>query len=648
MNGARRWLNFGVSNFQAVEAVKLLYIVWLASYLVRFRDEVNATWKAMLKPLGVAVALVGLLILQPDFGSLSLILAITAGMLVLGGVNMPRMFGPVLIGLPILAAIAIAEPYRVRRFTSFLDPWADPFDSGYQLTNALMAVGRGEIFGVGLGASVQKLSYLPEAHTDFILAVIAEELGLFGVSLVIGLYALLAGRAFWVGLKCVEMRRHFAGYCAFGVALWMSLQSFVSIGVNLGLLPTKGLTLPLISSGGSSVLMTGMAVGLLLRVSYELDRAERQVARLRGEALQPSPGNVPATTQPPVATAASGERARHQPPAPARRTHAREDVRMTAPARVMILAGGTGGHIFPGLAVARALRARGAEVTWLGADGQMETRLVPQHDVPIDTIAVKGLRGKGVATLIGAPVRVLNAVRAAARVITQRRPRAVISFGGYAAGPGGVAARLAGIPLIVHEQNRAPGFTNRVLARMARRVLTGFPNTFATSVIAEVVGNPVREEIAAVQPPQLRMARGNDRMRLLVLGGSQGARALNMAVPKALQALNDRDDRSAPPVRREAARRCRRCVRAGRHPRARGALHRRHGRCLRVGRHRRVPRRCAHARRTVRRGRRQRAGAVPAGGRRPPDAQRRIPRRTRRGRVAAAGRSTRRPARATC
>jgi len=308
VNGARRWLNLGVANFQAVEAVKLLYIVWLASYLVRFRDEVNATWKAMLKPLGVAVALVGLLILQPDFGSLSLILAITAGMLVLGGVNMPRMFGPVLVGLPILAAIAIAEPYRVRRFTSFLDPWADPFDSGYQLTNALMAVGRGEVFGVGLGASVQKLSYLPEAHTDFILAVIAEELGLAGVALVIGLYALLAGRAFWVGLKCVEMRRHFPGYCAFGVALWMSLQSFVSIGVNLGLLPTKGLTLPLISSGGSSVLMTCMAIGLLLRVSYELERAERQVARLRGEALQPAPGNVPATTQPVTPAATSSVR----------------------------------------------------------------------------------------------------------------------------------------------------------------------------------------------------------------------------------------------------------------------------------------------------------------------------------------------------
>ena len=310
VNGARRWLNLGVANFQAVEAVKLLYIVWLASYLKRFAEEVTATWSAMLKPLGVAALLVGLLILQPDFGSLSLILAITAGMLVLGGVNMPRMFGPVLVGLPVLAMIAIAEPYRVRRFTSFMDPWADPFNSGYQLTNALMAVGRGEWFGVGLGASVQKLAYLPEAHTDFILAVIAEELGFVGVCLVIGMYALLAGRAFWVGLRCVEMRRHFAGYCAFGIALWMSLQSFVSIGVNLGLLPTKGLTLPMISSGGSSVLMTCAALGLLLRVSYELDRAERQVAKLRGDAMQPSPGNIPPTTQPAPDFVRGGNRAR--------------------------------------------------------------------------------------------------------------------------------------------------------------------------------------------------------------------------------------------------------------------------------------------------------------------------------------------------
>ena len=298
VNGARRWINLGISNFQVVEAVKLLYIVWLASYLKRYSEEVAATWTAMLKPLGVAALLVGLLLLQPDFGSSSLLLAITAGMLVLGGVNMPRMFGPVLGGLVLMAVVAIAEPYRVRRLTSFMDPFADPFNSGYQLANALMAVGRGEWFGVGLGASVQKLSYLPEAHTDFIMAVIAEELGFAGVCLVVCLYALLAGRAFWLGLKCVEMRRHFAGYIAFGIALWMALQSFVSIGVNLGLLPTKGLTLPLISSGGSSVLMTCAALGLLLRVSYEYERAARQVAKLRGVANGPSVGAPPPTSQP--------------------------------------------------------------------------------------------------------------------------------------------------------------------------------------------------------------------------------------------------------------------------------------------------------------------------------------------------------------
>jgi len=288
VKGAHRWINLGMSNFQVVEVVKVFFIVWLASYLVRFRDEVNATWAAMLKPLGVVVLLVALLLMQPDFGSSSLLLAITAGMLVLGGVNMPRMFGPVLVGLPILAVIAIAEPYRMRRLTSFSDPWADPFGSGYQLTNALMAIGRGEWSGIGLGGSVLKLNYLPEVHTDFIFSVIGEELGFVGVCLVIALYALLVGRAFVIGLRCVEMRRHFAGYVAFGVALWIGMQSFVSMGVNLGLLPTKGLTLPLISSGGSSILMTCVAMGLLLRVSYELERTQRQVA-LRGEALQTSP-----------------------------------------------------------------------------------------------------------------------------------------------------------------------------------------------------------------------------------------------------------------------------------------------------------------------------------------------------------------------
>jgi len=204
-------------------------------------------------------------------------------------------------------------------------------------------------------------------------------------------------------------------------------------------------------------------------------------------------------------------------------------------APVMIFAGGTGGHIFPGLAVAAALRARDVPVIWLGADGGMETRLVPQHGIAIETIAISGLRGKGIGPLLRAPLRVLSAIRAAARVLRKHRPRAVISFGGFAAGPGGIAAALAGIPLLVHEQNRAPGMTNRVLAKFARSVLTGFPDAFPGK--ETVVGNPVRSVISDIAAPRERFGNRSGALHLLVLGGSQGARALNESVPQALRQL---------------------------------------------------------------------------------------------------------------
>ena len=209
-------------------------------------------------------------------------------------------------------------------------------------------------------------------------------------------------------------------------------------------------------------------------------------------------------------------------------------MKATAPSKespVLILAGGTGGHIFPGLAVAAALRMRGVPVAWLGADGGMETRLVPQDGIDIETIAVAGVRGKGIGKLLMLPFALVSSVRAAEKVLRRRKPRAVVSFGGYAAGPGGLAARLAGVPLLVHEQNRAPGLTNRVLSKLAQVVMTGFPGTFDGE---RVVGNPVREEIAAL--PARGLAPGIP-LKLLVLGGSQGARALNEAVPKALSRL---------------------------------------------------------------------------------------------------------------
>ena len=274
VNGARRWVRLGVAGFQSVEAAKLLFIVYLASYLVRQRDSVQGKLAGVLKPVMIAGALVVLLLAQPDFGSAALIIAITIGMVWLGGARFSNLAVLASLAMPALAWAALSQDYRIKRLTSFLNPWQHPFDDGFQLTQALIAVGRGEWFGVGLGASVQKLFYLPEAHTDFIFAVIAEELGLFGIVLVLSLYALLVGRALMLGLQAVERGLRFAGYCAFGIGLWLGLQTLVSVGVNLGVLPTKGLTLPLISSGGSSVLMTCAAIGMLLRISYELSRAE--------------------------------------------------------------------------------------------------------------------------------------------------------------------------------------------------------------------------------------------------------------------------------------------------------------------------------------------------------------------------------------
>ena len=283
VNGARRWVRIGPLGFQAVEAVKLMFIVWLSSYLVRYRDQIGSSLKTLLKPLAIACALVFLLLLQPDFGSSALLLAITLCMVWLGGANQRHIVGPAIVMGIAMGFIAWMEPYRVKRLTSFLDPWADQFDSGFQLVQAFIAIGRGGLDGVGLGGSILKLDYLPEAHTDFIFSVYAEEFGFIGVCLLVLLFGILTWRAFRTGLGCLELNRPFAAYCAFGLGLWISIQATVSVGVNLGLLPTKGLTLPLISSGGSSLMMTCAAMGLLLRISYELDRARRQ----RGERSDP-------------------------------------------------------------------------------------------------------------------------------------------------------------------------------------------------------------------------------------------------------------------------------------------------------------------------------------------------------------------------
>ena len=267
LNGALRWVRLGVTNFQVVEATKLLMIMYMAGYCVRQRSQLPVQWRGILKPLGMTSIGVLLLLAQPDFGSATLILSVSLGLLWLAGARASYFSVIAIIGITAMAGIAVLEPYRLQRFVGFLDPWADPYRSGFQLTQALIAVGRGEWFGVGLGDSVQKLFYLPEAHSDFIVAVIAEELGLAGIVLVLALFGIFVGRAFQLGTRALALGKYYASYLAHGIALWFSLQALVSIGVNLGVLPTKGLTLPLISAGGSSVMISVAALGLLFNIS---------------------------------------------------------------------------------------------------------------------------------------------------------------------------------------------------------------------------------------------------------------------------------------------------------------------------------------------------------------------------------------------
>ncbi len=276
VNGSMRWIGMGPFAIQASEPVKLCVIAYLAGYLVRHEMQVRETFGGFSKPVGVLTIISGLLLLEPDYGAGVLLFATALGMLFVGGVPLTRFAAWGIVAIGALLSIATLAPYRLERLMSFINPWADPYNSGFQLTQALIAFGRGEWFGVGLGGSVQKLFYLPEGHTDFVFAVIAEELGFLGSALVIGLFCFVVWRAFVIGQLAERVGLLFAAYLAYGCGLVIGLQAFINMGVNLGVLPTKGLTLPLMSYGGNSVVVTCILFGWLLRVGYEARRAEFQ------------------------------------------------------------------------------------------------------------------------------------------------------------------------------------------------------------------------------------------------------------------------------------------------------------------------------------------------------------------------------------
>lgn len=275
VNGSRRWINLGVLNLQPSEVMKLAAVIYAADYTVRKAAKLHSVREGFLPILVAIVAVAMLLLLEPDFGALMVVMSITMGIVFLGGINLRIFAGLALMAVCAVVVLIITSPYRLKRVLGFLDPWDDPYGKGYQLSHSLIAIGRGEWLGVGLGGSVEKLFYLPEAHTDFIMAVISEEFGFVGICVVLGLYAWIVRRAFHIGTESKQLERYYQSLVAQGIGIWLGVQTFFNVGVNMGLLPTKGLTLPLMSFGGSAMLCNLASLAVLLRVDYENRRLMR-------------------------------------------------------------------------------------------------------------------------------------------------------------------------------------------------------------------------------------------------------------------------------------------------------------------------------------------------------------------------------------
>ena len=269
VNGSRRWLNFGIIGFQVSEVIKLCAFIYLASYISRFQEQIQQQLQGFVKPMILLAMIAILLLAEPDFGSVVVITAVFLTVLFIAGARIWPFLLLIMVVVGLLALLAMVSPYRMQRLTTFLNPWQHAYSSGYQLTQSLIAFGRGGWLGVGLGNSVQKLFYLPEAHTDFIFAVISEELGLFGELGLLSLYALLVWRIFYLGRRASFSHNTYVSYFCYAIALWFSFQVIVNIGVCSGLLPTKGLTLPFVSYGGSSILVNCIVIGILMRAVSE-------------------------------------------------------------------------------------------------------------------------------------------------------------------------------------------------------------------------------------------------------------------------------------------------------------------------------------------------------------------------------------------
>ena len=278
INGSTRWLSLGIMNLQPSEFAKLATVIYMAGYLDRRREEVQSKWSGFIKPLLILSMLAVLLLLEPDFGAVVVMMATALALLFLGGVKAGQFVLTMVTVLAACVAILVSQPYRMQRLAAYMDPWSadNVYNGGYQLTQSLIAFGRGEWFGVGLGNSIQKLFYLPEAHTDFVFAIWAEETGILGAVVLVALFALVFIRAMKLGKRAIDQQYYFAAFIAYGMAMLIGFQAFINLGVNMGLLPTKGLTLPFVSYGGSSLLACAIAMAMILRVHHELSSKDKR------------------------------------------------------------------------------------------------------------------------------------------------------------------------------------------------------------------------------------------------------------------------------------------------------------------------------------------------------------------------------------
>jgi len=508
VNEARRWIRLGYASFQPSELVKLAMVFFVAKYI----SIEHSNFKKFFMPIFVMLVIQAILLLQPDFGGAVTLGIITISMFYIAGIPLKYLLVLFLFLSPVVGLL-LKEPYRLKRIMSFLDPWQDPYGDGFQLIQSLIALGRGGLSGVGLGNSQQKLNFLPESSTDFIFSLLGEEMGFIGVLVILGLYFLLFIR----GIKITMLKKsYFHRYLAFGLTLMLTLQALINIAVCVGLLPTKGLPLPFISYGGSSLLVNFIAVGVLLRLSKNEPeqssyRTAYTIKRKRGEGFMK-----------------------------------KEEDKIY---RVVIAGGGTGGHLYPALATAEELKERfpEVEILFIGSYKGIEAKVVPMEGYLIRFLNVEGFVGKSLFGKFLSLYKFLKGIKESYKYLQQMRPDIVIGSGSYVSFAPVFSAWLMRIPTLILEQNAIPGKANKLLAKVADAICVTWEESikYFPRYKVYLTGNPIRKKLlqGSKENGIKLFSLKENLFTVSIFGGSLGSHSINTAMVEALQWLVELKDK---------------------------------------------------------------------------------------------------------